>query len=67
LMDILIEKMDRQFRANNPFKKDMYVLDSMTYLYNRNLIRTYNRNIKFDINEERSGHNLPKNKYRINR
>jgi hypothetical protein len=65
LSDILVEKFGRMFGKDNPFKKDMYIIDPMAYLYNRGFVSVYNRNIQFNIDENRSGHNLPKNRYRI--
>lgn len=67
LMDIFIHKMDRFFRNENPFKKAMYVLDAMGYLYNHNYVRTYNRSIKMVIDEEHQLLDIPKNEYRIRR
>jgi hypothetical protein len=65
LMDIFIKKMDRLYRKENPFKKDMYVLDSMAYLYNRKYVYTYNRFIKIVVDETHQILNIPKNEYRI--
>lgn len=67
LMDIFINKMDRLYRQENPFKKGMYVLDAMAYLYNRRYIHTYSRFIKILIDENHQILNLPKNNYRIRR
>ncbi len=67
LMDILIAKFDRMFKKDNPFKKNMYILDSMTYLYNRGLVSTYNRHIMMEFDEDVSIYDLPKNDYRIQR
>jgi hypothetical protein len=65
LMDIFIKKMDRLFKKNNPFKKGMYLLDAMAYLYNRGYVNTYSRFIKLKIDEEHQILTLPKNDYRI--
>jgi len=65
LMDIFIKKMDRIFKQNNPFKKGMYLLDAMAYLYNRGYVNTYNRFIKLKIDDEHQILTLPKNDYRI--
>ena len=67
LMGIFTEKFERYFRIANPFKGDMYILDTMTYLYNRNYAKVYNRHIKIDRDENRSSYNLPKNEYRVKR
>jgi len=39
LVDILVEKMNRYFKINNPFDNDYYILDPLTYLYNNNYIK----------------------------
>ena len=69
LMDIFVHKMDRLYKGkNNPFKHDMYVLDAMANLYNRNYVQTYNRFIKLNINsDEHQLLDIPKNEYRIRR
>ncbi|AYV84820.1 MAG: ADP-ribosyltransferase exoenzyme domain protein [Hyperionvirus sp.] len=41
LMDALVFKMERFFRVDNPFEYDYYVLDPVTYLYNRRFIETF--------------------------
>ena len=65
LMDIFIVKMDRLYWKNNPFKKAMYNLDAMAYLYNRKYVLTYNRFIKMVVDEEHQILDIPKNEYRI--
>ncbi|VBB18412.1 ADP-ribosyltransferase exoenzyme domain protein [Yasminevirus sp. GU-2018] len=67
LMDIYIKKMDRVYRRDNPFKKGMYILDAMAYLYNRRYVQTYSRYIKMMIDEEHQLLDVPKNEYRIRR
>jgi hypothetical protein len=67
LMDIFVNKMDRLYKDDNPFKKGMYTLDAMAYLYNRRFVNTYSRYIKMSIDEEHVLLNLPKNEYRIRR
>lgn len=37
----LTDKMHRLYNINNPFINDYYILDSITYLYNKNLIDEY--------------------------
>lgn len=63
LLDIFIHKVDRLLGDNNPFKNDVYILDSNTYLYNRKLINIYPSysNIDIDINRKNV---LNKNLYR---
>lgn len=45
LLDTFIDKIDRILGKNNPFKNDMYILDSATYLYNRKHIQSYPTNM----------------------
>lgn len=67
LMDILVNKIDKLYRNDNPFKKGVYRLDAIGYLYNRRYVNTYNRFIKMSFNEEYQLLLLPKNDYRIRR
>lgn len=67
LMDIFVKKLDKLYRDNNPFKKGMYVLDAMAYLYNRRYVNAYSRYIKMMIDEEHQLLTLPRNDYRIRR
>jgi len=65
MMDILVDKFSRMYDRNvNPFMMDRYILDGMSYLYNRNLVKIYNRHIIFEINDEMRKFNIPTNKYR---
>lgn len=41
LIDKFAAKIDRILGTNNPFRKDYYFLDPMSYLYNRHYIKTY--------------------------
>lgn len=54
LLDILINKIDKLLGKNNPFKNDIYILDSATYLYNRKYIQTYPTNISINPTIKRS-------------
>ena len=65
LMDIFIDKLNKIYNKNNPFKKSIYALDTMAYLYNRRYINVYNKNIKILFDEEHQLLSLPKNEYRI--
>jgi hypothetical protein len=55
LLEKYVAKIDRLLGKKNPFRNDMYILDPLTYLYNRNLISyfpTYSsiaKEIKRDI------------------
>jgi hypothetical protein len=65
LMDIFVSKLNRLYKDRNPFKKGYYILDGMTYLYNRSKISSFNRFIKMDIDEDHDLLVIPKNDYRI--
>jgi hypothetical protein len=65
LLDTFINKIDRIFKDNNPFKNDLYVLDASTYLYNRKFIKTYPNNININITLKRNIIKDNKNDYRI--
>lgn len=65
MMDILVSKFDRVYKDRNPFKRGYYILDAMTYIYNRHKNIHYNRNIRMDFDEEYQQLVLPKNDYRI--
>ena len=68
LMDTLVDKFDRLYQKKiNPFRKGIYTLDAMTYLYNRGYIRVYDRSLKIIRDEEHYIATLPKNGYRIRR
>lgn len=54
LLDMFVNKIDKILGKNNPFKNDMYILDSATYLYNRKYIQTYPTNISINPTIKRS-------------
>jgi hypothetical protein len=60
LITILVKKMFRIYKQQNPFENDYYILDPNIYLYNRNIISFYN----FDDKDTPT--NIKKNNYRIN-
>jgi hypothetical protein len=62
LCPLLIKKMRRIYRQNNPFENDYYILDPNIYLYNRGLINEYNIEDSQDLNSITSG---VKNSYRL--
>ncbi|AYV76928.1 MAG: ADP-ribosyltransferase exoenzyme domain protein [Barrevirus sp.] len=37
-VNMLISKMDRLYSSNNPFDNDYYIIDPMSYLYNKEMI-----------------------------
>lgn len=67
LMDIFVQKINRLYRYENPFKKGYYILDAAAYLYNRGLVKTYNRYIKITNDENHQILTLPSNEYSIRR
>lgn len=54
LLDTFVNKIDKVLGKNNPFKNDLYILDSSTYLYNRKYIPTYPTNISLTPSLKRS-------------
>ncbi len=64
LIDHLIPKLTRVYGEINPFENDLYILDPITYLYNRRLIMTYTAIIQDDIFEPRQVYIVQKNEYR---
>jgi hypothetical protein len=46
LIDFLLPKLDLIFQENNPFRNDYYMFDPISFLYNRNKIKTYSSGIK---------------------
>jgi hypothetical protein len=54
-IDILTEKIKRIYKpSENPFENDYYILDGITYLYNRKIENVYNAGIKMNYNEKNS-------------
>jgi adenylate kinase family enzyme len=66
LLEYYVTKIDRLL-SNNPFKNDYYILDSSTYLYNRNYIKTYPLNASIKSNIKRNILKENKNDYRLRR
>lgn len=54
LLDTFINLIDKILGDNNPFKKDIYMLDPISYLYNRNYIQTYSSKFKMMRNIKRN-------------
>jgi hypothetical protein len=67
LIDIFVGKLDRVYRHDNPFKKDYYMFDIFSYLYNKGIVPTYNRYIKMNIDIDHAITVLPKNRYTTRR
>ena len=49
LIDKFVLKLGKIFDKINPFKRDMYILNHYTYLYNRRFVNSFNT--FYDINE----------------
>lgn len=67
LMEILVFKMERFFRIDNPFHSDYYILDPLMYLYNRKYIDTFPQKIAraSEVIFKDSKTIMPKNDYRL--
>ena len=63
LIPLLIKKLDRLYKTDNPFINDYYFLDVPAYLYNRHLIQSIPR-IE-DVLERRKKLRIQPNRYRI--
>ncbi len=64
LIESFIVKLERLYKENNPFKKDIYNLNAFLYLYNRNIISVYGGS-SIDIDyKERKQYKIPTNEYR---
>jgi len=63
LTEKFIQKLEKIYKNNNPFKKDMYILNAMNYLYNKNITNTYGSTDIFI--KERKQYQIPTNEYRI--
>ena len=67
-VDLFVSKIYKLFNYNNPFINDSYLIDSISFLYNRNLIVDYITfsSEKIDITPKVIENiNLPKNRYRL--
>lgn len=64
LIDQFVVKIDKLLGVDNPFRNDMYMLDPMTYLYNRKLIRTYPMHVDIEITLKRNVLKENKSDYR---
>lgn len=65
-LKFLVEKMFRLFNVNNPFEDDYYIIDALTYLYNRNLISEYPVFKQSKKQKDKPVSNeVPKNEYRL--
>jgi len=62
LTEKYIQKLEKIYKNNNPFKKDVYILNCMNYLYNKKITNTYGSTDIFI--KERKQYQLPTNEYR---
>lgn len=63
LTETFIKKLEKIYKNNNPFRQDMYILNAMNYLYNKNITKIYGDS-NFLIKERRQYY-VPSNEYRI--
>ncbi len=63
LTEKFIQKLEKIYKHNNPFKQDVYILNCMNYLYNKNITNTYGSADIFI--KERKQYQIPTNEYRI--
>lgn len=66
LIDILLAKVDRIFKSENPFKYAYYIFYHYTYLYNRKLISVYPLAFDYEL-KKMTNENVQLNKYRLAR
>jgi hypothetical protein len=67
LIEILITKLERLYKKNNPFKNDNYIFNAYMYLYNKKIISTYGGS-SIDVEfKERKQYKTITNEYRIER
>lgn len=65
LVEILVSKLNRVYKVDNPFEEDYYILDPNTFLYNRGYIETYPKyveNLHFKL--KRNVSVIPLNEYK---
>lgn len=66
-LNSIVDKMKRIYNVNNPFTNDYYVLDAMSYLYNKSLIYSYGSLLPSHQDKKvTQDEQEPKNKYRLN-
>lgn len=61
----LVEKMDKLYKVNNPFKNDYYIFESSAYLYNRGLINHMPTYLSIKDIDGTMFSDRPQNTYRI--
>jgi hypothetical protein len=65
LIEFFIKILERVFVTSNPFKRDVYLLKPINYLYNKKLINIYGSiNSEFEF-KERKQYSIETNEYRL--
>lgn len=65
LIEVLVSKLKRIYKSDNPFEHDYYILDSNTFLYNRGYIQTYPKYIMdTEFKLKRNVSIIPMNEYK---
>ena len=66
LIESFIKILERIYKTSNPFKRDIYILKPINYLYNKKIIKIFGGSIdtEFDI-PERKQYEINSNEYRI--
>ena len=67
LIETFIKKIEKIYKKNNPFKQDIYILNPINYLYNKNKIKVYNIDRDISLLKERKSYFIPTNEYRIDK
>ena len=67
LIESLIRRMYRFYTNENPFVRDYYILDPLTYLYNRGDINVYGSLSTNDLIIDRKRNDIPTNEYRLDK
>ena len=65
LLEYLIPKLNEIYGDNNPFNNDTYILYPITFLYNRNIIKSFTALIIDDIYKPVNKITIQKNDYRL--
>jgi len=65
LIESLVSKLERLYKENNPFKKDIYTLNAIMYLYNKGFINVYGGSTSDIDFTDRKTYYIPTNEYRI--
>ena len=63
IVDIYVKKIKYIFSSNNPFDNSYYIIDPVTFLYNRKMIKSYPNSL-FNNNIKKDRRIMPVNTYR---